>query len=352
MANTIAYGRALFYPHIDFHDEKWLKTAALYYKGLDRIVPEGYSDFEDPTILKRLNENEKFVTNINPREASEEVAMDFLDFARDELTDEEHRRKLITSVGSNLPVTQPYKVHMKKIGKALKNDLPELGLAVENKGTDWYEFEPVTGAMYMTCLANHLAAKARIPVVTDDPAFQPLIRAIQIDRFPGNTDIGESLASMVIRSSVPKDLDNIPISKIIEFRKRYDGERTLFYNEVNKLVKDLETIDSEDALEEALDTRRKEIDHAVENLDKAFLGMGISTTVAMLGLSIPSFASGLGPLVVAGSVITLAIGKLVNQGIDYHRTKKSSPYSYVLSLKRKLSSETFAEQMLNGSIIF
>lgn len=49
---------------------------------------------------------------------------------------------------------------MYKMGHVLQERLPELGLAVKSKfieREEWYEFEPITGAMYMTCLANHLA---------------------------------------------------------------------------------------------------------------------------------------------------------------------------------------------------
>lgn len=354
MGNTIAYGRALFYPHINFNDEKWIKTAALYYKGLNRIVPENYPIIKDVEIIKRLNEDEEFIRNINPRYEADAIGLDFLRFAETELADKDHRIQLIKSLGTVIPENESFSIHMNKIAYMLQNRLPELGLAVKNQNfghEEWYEFEPVTGAMYMTCLANYLAQKENLPVVTDDPIFQPLIRGIQLDRYKGNKDIGETLASMVIQSVVPENIENIPIAKIIKFRHKYEDERHLFYNEINKLVKDLESVDRQSTLKDCLEAKKKDIDIAVNNLDKSFKGMGISTATAMLGLSIPSFASGLAPGVAAAGVVAVATGKLMTQGIDYYKSRNGSPYSYILSLKHRLNSETFAEQLLKGKFI-
>lgn len=352
--NVITYGRALFYPHINFNDERWIKTAALYYKGLNRIVPEGYPLIEDSDTIKRLNEKEEFVRNINPRYEAEQIADDFLRFAQTELADKGHRELLIKSLGTVIPEGDTFSIHMYKMGYILQNRLPELGLAIKNKARgreEWYEFEPVTGAMYMTCLANYLAKMDNLPVVTDDPIFQPLIRGIQLDRYKGSKDIGETLASMVIQSVVPENIEAIPVAKIIKFREKYDDERHLFYNEINKLVKDLETVDRQTTLKDCLAAKKKDIEIAVKNLDKSFKGMGISTASAMLGLSIPSFASGLGAGIAAAGVVAIAAGKLMTQGIDYYKSRKGSPYSYILTLKHNLKSETFAEQLLKGKII-
>jgi hypothetical protein len=352
--NIITYGRALFYPHINFKDEKWIKTAALYYKGLNRIVPEGLRIVDDPDIVKQLNEKEDFIRNIDPGYEADRIADDFISFAFKELKDKDHRAQLIKGLGTIIPEGGIFYIHMRKMGEALQSALQQLGLAVKSSerwGKDWYEVEPVTGAMYMTCLANDLARLGKVPVVTDNPVFQPLIRGIQMDNYKGNTDVGETLASMVIKSVVPENIEAIPVSKIIKFREKYDDERHLFYNEINKLVKDLETVDRQTTLMDCLEAKRKDIEIAVNNLNKSFKGMGISTATAMLGLSIPSFASGLGAGVAAASVVTVAAGKLLSQGIDYYRSRKESPYSYILTLKHNLKSETFAEQLLKGKMI-
>lgn len=51
----VPFGRALYYPHINFKDENWLKLAALYYDGIDRIVPS-LDLIEEREIIERIND--------------------------------------------------------------------------------------------------------------------------------------------------------------------------------------------------------------------------------------------------------------------------------------------------------
>src|SRR4051794_27073093 len=97
MSESIVYGRALYYPYINFRSLKWLKTAALYYDGIDRIVPEDFAP-GDPDIVKELIDKENFIRNINPShevEMVDRVAKDFLTFAQTVLADEQKRTELI-----------------------------------------------------------------------------------------------------------------------------------------------------------------------------------------------------------------------------------------------------------------
>ena len=41
LMQTIEYGHALYYPHINFRSRRWLRTAALYHDNIARIVPNG-----------------------------------------------------------------------------------------------------------------------------------------------------------------------------------------------------------------------------------------------------------------------------------------------------------------------
>src|SRR4051812_40000207 len=108
MSGTIAYGRALFYPYINFNNEKWLKTAALYYKGLDRIVPDA-SLAGESELIKALNEQEPFIRDINPEREAEGVANEFLRFAKAELVDKQHRETLIKELGLRVPSSNKFR---------------------------------------------------------------------------------------------------------------------------------------------------------------------------------------------------------------------------------------------------
>ena len=84
--DPIYYGRALYYPYIHFNDIGWLKTAALYYAGINRIVPGGYNLSKEIKEVKQLNEREEFIRNVNPSSASENIVSDYLTFAEERLS--------------------------------------------------------------------------------------------------------------------------------------------------------------------------------------------------------------------------------------------------------------------------
>ena len=122
----------------------------------------------------------------------------------------------------------------------------------------------------MTFLANRIAEIDRIPVVTDDPIFQPLLSSTQLKKYSGQRDLGETLASIVIESVVPENLESIPMSKIVSFREKYSDERHNFYNEINRLTKDLRGVESNSVLKDCLAARKKDIEISVKNLTKSF----------------------------------------------------------------------------------
>jgi hypothetical protein len=357
MSESIVYGRALYYPYINFRSLKWLKTAALYYDGLDRIVPEDFAP-GDPDTVKELIDKENFIRNVNPShevEMVDVVAKDFLNFAQTVLADEQKRTKLIKKIGVTIPpASGGFKIHSLKMADELREQLPKMGLAhrSEAKGDeDWFEFEPVTGALYMTCLSNHLASLKHLPVVTDDPLFLPLIRGVQLDQYKGSPDLGETLASLVIESVVPENINSIPIKKVIEFRRIHKAERHEFYHAVEKLVSDLKEVNDTTALKDMLADRKTTIENAVRNLKNSYAALNIATSTTMLGLSVPSAVRSFGPVITSLGVVAVALGKLVSARFDYSKSKNGSPYAYVLSLK-KLKSETLAGQIFKGKIIF
>ena len=351
MSQPIAYGRALYYPYIQLKNNLWLKTAALYYDGIDRIVPKGY-DTRDNRTVKSLNDHFDFVHDIDPKAEAENIAHPFLNYLHKEFATSQQRNTLFKRLGITLAGQENFSIHMNKMGTPLREKLPLMGLAApkDKNNNQQYEFDPATGAMYMTYLANHLASQRRLPVITDDPMFQPLIRGMQSDNNPA--DVSEKLAALIIKTAVPENLENIPMRRIIRFRKHHDEERSLFYKEINTLVADLKDVTDEKTLSDILNYRAKFINIAAKNLKRSYTGVGIAAATGLLSLSVPAVAVGLGAKVAGAAIVAMASGKTVAAGIDYQKAKYGSPYSYVLSLNGRLKSDSLFGQLLKGKIIF
>jgi hypothetical protein len=68
----------LYYPHITFPSDAWVKLAAFYWDKLGRIVPPGYQHRDSDTV-QRLQGELGFVEDFEPaREDTSEVGKGFM----------------------------------------------------------------------------------------------------------------------------------------------------------------------------------------------------------------------------------------------------------------------------------
>jgi len=354
------YGFALYYPYIHLQDENWLKVAALYYDGLRRIVPEDFRT-QDSKTVRLLNNEFQFIKDLHPREEPRDIADDFLQFARDELFDVDKRKNLLSDIGKLLPPESGFRIHGSKIAERLRTELPNIGLAKKSDSRQpWYDFEPATGALYMTCLANKMAEERGLPIVTDDPVYQPLIRGFQhySYRWRPRKDTSHALASLVIQTAVPKNIKSVSIQKIVRFRKKHDDERHRFYDAIGKLAKDIPNINEPDAFRDCLNHHKKSIDEATKDLKLSLVDVGIGCVTGLVGLSLPSWASGLAQMepnlgiqMASGALFCMAVGVVITEGLNVYKSKRRSPWSYVLSLERDLASDGLIRRLLRGAMI-
>src|SRR6266581_2878798 len=75
--NVSEYRRhGLYYPYFHFRDERWLKTAALYWPKIVRIVPEGYQTRDSETVRSLEGD---FIVRQPPGYSVDAIAPMFLD---------------------------------------------------------------------------------------------------------------------------------------------------------------------------------------------------------------------------------------------------------------------------------
>lgn len=350
MPDPIAYGKALYYPYIHFQDDRWLKTAALYYDGLFRMVPDGYYP-QDNEAVKRMIGELGFVEDLKTWDAANKIAKPFLDYFEQAFGQKKQRTALYDKLSAAGQDGGLRSIHQSKMSYFLMHRLKEIGvIKKENtKRNGFIKMERATAALYMTYLANHLADQKHTPVVTDNPFFHPLLRGMGNEN--PRPDTGSMLASMVIRTAVPESVEDLPISRIRKFREKHADERLLFYDEVNSLVKDLNGVTDTETLEHIIHNKEKKVSIATDNLARSYKSVGISAATGLFSLSVPTVVAGTAAAVVAGGVGFMFIGKAIAAAVDYKKAKMTSPYAYVLSLRR-LRRQSFLQQVLKGEIVF
>lgn len=348
----IEYGRALYYPTIRFQNLNWFKLSTLFYDGLDRIVPEGFY-VGDRDEIKQINDEIGYVRDVNPKPYADAASEKFVEYLKNNiLTLSEEKLNEVISRDDR----HQYHIHYDKIGGKLISEIRNVTNIQE--GIDWYEFSPILGFTYMTYLANEIGEKKELPVVTDDEKNQVVLNTIQVDSKIEEEDVSFNLASLAIKSYLPRNIEHVPVHKLISFRKNHQAERMKFYSAINGLVDDLNEATNKDTLEDILNYRKKEIDNSVNELRLSLTGLKIEVSEGLLGLSAPSLLKNIPVEAEYSSTIT-ALGYITASiflgAKSYYRKRKirqDSPYSYLISLENsKLGQENLLKQFVRGKII-
>ena len=202
-----------------------------------------------------------------------------------------------------------------------------------------------------------MAERRELPIVTDDPIYQPLIRGFQVQRNiygrVRKTDTGHAMASLVIEAALPEDIKSASIQQVVKFRRKHDAERHRFYKEIGDLVEDIPQIDNQDAFRDCLNHHKREVDEAVSDRRLSLRDVGINCVTGLLGLSVPSWATSLAQArpelqmqIATAGVVCAAAGILIRRGVNYYKSRRRSPWSYVLSLEHGLDSKSFLRRLL------
>jgi hypothetical protein len=366
---TVEFGKALYFPSINFHDRTgWLKVAALYHDKLCRIVPNAYQP-PDSDEVKALRD-EGFIENRTPDEGPAEILDEFFDFAFDTLMNPERRRSIRKDLRRTSVWNHVYfhdinpelawmrggrevwgRIHIEKIAPVLAEMLEEMGLLRHRSGDpEWYEVEMITGTLYMLFLAKKLAGP--LPIITDDPAPLRLAYGTPSLKLPDDMprgDKGYCIASAVLKTHVPVDPASIPISTIVDIRRRYRDERTAFYNAVGTLAKDMDTIRDEKDMPDAIAHHEASVARALDSLRAKLANHRLTLKTGLWGLSVPSVAKMAG---VQNTVALTGLGVITAGAVvwkhfrDIRSARLESSWSYLLTLSDELAPRVVDDHFL------
>lgn len=363
---ALQYGQAIYYPHVHFRSRAWLRTAALYYDSITRIVPNGlipYDRLKKPDRwytgeLEALDDvralqDAGFVRDEDPHPVVEKVGNEFREFALTVLRDEGRRKKLLPELYKGEPI---YTIHPAKIDPGLLTTLKELRLArlgVGGVDGDW-ELDSVTGAFYMLLLAERMANNR--PLVSDNAVYQSLTQAPLPNRSEANNksalDSGFVTASAVMDSVIPTNIASIPIKTLIKFRQEHEEERRSFYDAMAKLTKDMENIHTLTELREVVDAHEKTVSTNVNNLKRKLRNININCAIGAFAVSPPSVVtaswglSSTNPYVLAGTGALVLCGALVKSTLDRKAARAESPWAYLLSVRRNFKAQRVAREII------
>lgn len=422
----------LYYPFIEFRSDSWIKTAALYWDRLGRIVPKAASP-ADSEVVRRLRGELDFVTDLQPRqnlvfnlssqferliqERGDELryryGLDRLDSTAGPsnasalaISDLSPWSNAIHNVSigsrprpSNHSVTEgsngvrwrldpslepgadprlAYLYIGDKMTASLADTLVGAGLG-QQTSTGLVGLNPWLAFVYMHALAGGMASSLLQPVTDDE--FSHAATSISLDslaevllrngnengpqRKLTNDDIALDFALIGIRSILPRNIDSIPVEKIIEIRKDHLLEFTHYQEAARRIVDDLPeavAIADRQTRQVYLDALfEKTFGAELEVLRRALKRNGIDTVFSSMSLKIQlptaltagAAAFGLqhanvNPVVAGtGALAFCLVPKMVDVSRNDLALREKSEASYLLRLEKGLSPQSLARRMLH-----
>ncbi|MGJ5816314.1 hypothetical protein [Paludibaculum fermentans] len=342
----IHYGRALYYPHIFPKDRVWLRTAALYHDGISRIVPKSFvaSKHKRYDSIKLLQDFEAlqdsgFIEDeapTFPADDSHESFRRFLDLVR---------QRRVVQPGPQ----RTYSMFIDKMDRALFDELREVGLAIERDAE--IEMPEDVGLLYMTFLAKHMAGHR--PILTDNPAFQTADYVPLPPEGGGpHSDVGFVLATAVMRTALPVDIQSIPISDLIQFREDHTPERAAFYDAISNLARDLQVLRPGHELEKAIEHHNSVLQLKIKALESKLRLLNITCISGVLSMSLPSYwVSDWGlhlanPAFLVGGGALIASFMALRCYLERVLTTAENPAAYVHYMQSQLTPAKYTEQFL------
>lgn len=360
----MSFGHALYYPHINLTNKNWVKHALLFWDNISRIVPQSVEPSDGEDIIKIKYES-GFIKDYRPKrwdtsQAFQEFSRELRpilesdNFFNDRFFERERHRRNYTRdyqdrrrFFSDMVQTSGTYIHVEKMEPRLKEYLFEIGIAVpgQHEWEDWVKIDNEIGLLYMTYFAKSISKNKSLPIVTDvEQSFSASLYFESPINSDYNNQFEYKLGNLLIETVVPKNINDVPLEKILDIRRKYDDERTAFFNEISNLSNSITGLDNGSALKDALNQHSKIIlketkhleqlynTHKIETASK-FLSISLPTTIASLTEYVPNEAK---PFVAVGGVL-FGLVSAANAVKKEKLELKENPKSYLLNLKSELS---------------
>ncbi|MEV5850396.1 DUF6236 family protein [Streptomyces sp. NPDC051985] len=304
----------LYYPYIHFRDEGWLKTAALYWPKLARIVPHNYK-LSDLRTTRVLTDELDFVVPVDPRWTAQAVAPMFMEALHHHANSLRARFEIPWSAEGNWsqaealahiveirddpspPPPRPLQtthanpssgawpgqdgglagIHWDEINSELLRALLELRIGArvwrtqfaehrEHNTAPWIAMHSALAWVYKCAFVEELAAQSGFIPTTDQPESHLAADGWNADRiaeillgmgsrpserFASSDDLANAVGLLAIRIAVPDNLTDVPVEKIVKLRRRYRAEFDNFTSTVSDTVTKLQAEMADVTLPEA-----------------------------------------------------------------------------------------------------
>ncbi len=316
----------LYYPHIEFQNEAWVKSSLLLWDHVYRIVPEDYTPIDSDEIKALVDED--LVRSIKLDDKDREETFD--EFLR--LCD-----KLDNRLPAGLIPSDEERIHPDKIDNRL---YPYLDLIGEHFIDDfrWLHLSKELARGYMFKLSQVVARIRNLNRGTDDldawsitPYF---CENANFGEFLQDPDANGFFCSVTLEDVVPENIGGVSSHDLISFVNNRKDERKLLREKFNDFTSHLAMIsnlnhagqiemDFVNELMESKEEYRKSMDKW-KDIPALAISTGVPVSLTTLGTLSSIQGNPFSLLRIAGSLVMGAICSYA----DFYRAKKRRDPSY------------------------
>lgn len=341
---------ALYYPHIALKNSRLIKAMALYYDNIYRIVPS-HVEPDDPEELKPLLEEGHIGKKINPLEYVDETSHQFL-----EKTDEWTAAALSHNDDEEKSIVR---LHSQKIDEHVRNLFHEAGFEDDH---DWIQVPTNLASNYMLYMANEIASKNNLSLITGDWGAWTGTTYFgingRVDEFITTIDKDDrdfddksfGLFGLLINDLTPVNISDIPAKKIVEFRQKRKDEIEQFRQCVQELRDELMSVKDHGICVDIIKNKAEALARAQKDYQESadIIKAGKWFGVSLMGIPAPALISQVFSIPAQSSVaLTLtgiALGAIFNirsTKAEIKKLKKNFPASYLIDFKESFKDYTW-----------
>ncbi|MCP5458721.1 MAG: hypothetical protein H6971_03695 [Gammaproteobacteria bacterium] len=380
----MSFGHALYYPHIHLNNKNWLKHAFLFWDKISRIVPYSVNPSDNEDVIK-IRYDTNFIEDYSPdRWVVSDTFRSFSEFLEKFIHSHEfyhhfrrhrrhpdwelermHQRRFHDDLEfrrgylQSITQSQGTYLHIQKLDMRLKEQLFELGLAVpgENEWEDWVKIDNEIGYLYMSYLAKTISKQESLPIVTDIEQFFAASSSFEFKIYRDyHAEFEYKLGNIVVASFLPKDINSIPFDKLIEIREKYSDERNAYFNTISELCQSIPEVDTESALQDALNHYSKTLITQTNDLKSSFETNRVETVVKFVSISVPTSLVSLNSFVPVkyqslgiGAGILFGLAASINSVKKEKKQLRENPLSYLLSVNSELSGDGLLRRITDSA---
>jgi hypothetical protein len=394
---------ALYYPWMHFQDDSWVKLSLLTWEKLVRVRPSDLEDRDNDFVRRIRAETDLLVETVPSARDLATVSVAFgnvLDDYRLQVTQGHGIERYDDSEAEifRAPITQNYLGSIEDLlwqspfsgryprddeltwiycgsgGSRMDVDLQGrlvkrvLAKRAPDEGP-WIGMRPKLASIYMATLADAVATHNDLVPTTDDSrmhsAFGAIDRLADLLLEKPSEQVREEPTGAYIHLAVksviePKNLDAVPIDRLISFRARHKAELGAFWNHVSGLADELARVSTVENPELARlhmqDIYDRQTKPLLRELQSGLRAYGVESVAGAMALKVDlAAASGtaLGTAALAGGHIALGGASLALTFVPYviHRRhgskgrRESSPVAYLLAANRKLAGRSLLRSL-------